>query len=66
MSLRNKDKIVDVYDEVIKKEILITKYYGNKISNNYNFEAPNGYAIVGFFGFAGDEIDRIGCIYQKL
>ena len=39
LSLRNKDKIVDVYDEVIKKEILITKYYGNKISNNYNFEA---------------------------
>ncbi len=39
LSLKNKDKIVDVYDEVIKKEILITKYYGNKISNNYNFEA---------------------------
>lgn len=39
---------------------------GKYNNNNYNFEAPNGYAIVGFFGFAGDEIDRIGCIYQKL
>lgn len=38
LSLRNKDTKVDVYDEVIKKEILITKYYGNKISNNYYFE----------------------------
>ena len=30
------------------------------------FEAPNGYAIAGFIGYASDEVDRIGCVYQKL
>ena len=30
------------------------------------FQAPDGYAIAGFIGYASDEIDRIGCIYQKL
>lgn len=30
------------------------------------FEALDGYAISGFIGFAWDEIDRIGYIYQKL
>ena len=46
--------------------------YNNEISaGNYNkdyktFEAPEGFAIVGFIGFAGNEIDRIGCIYQKV
>ena len=34
--------------------------------DSMNFEAPTGYAIAGFIGYAGDEIDRIGCIYQKL
>ncbi|KAL6633028.1 hypothetical protein LY90DRAFT_702411 [Neocallimastix californiae] len=45
---------------------------GNVISaGNYNddsmyFKPPEGYAITGFIGSAEDEIDRIGCIYQKL
>jgi len=30
------------------------------------FYAPEGYAIAGYIGAAGDEIDRLGCIYQKL
>ena len=30
------------------------------------FQAPDGYAIAGFIGYASDEIARIGCIYQKL
>ena len=30
------------------------------------FEAPSGYAIAGFIGYSSDEIDRIGCVYQKL
>jgi len=30
------------------------------------FNAPEGYAITGFIGSAKDEIDRLGCIYQKL
>ena len=30
------------------------------------FEPPNGYAIAGFIGYASDEVDRIGCVYQKL
>ena len=30
------------------------------------FESPNGYAIAGFIGYASDEVDRIGCVYQKL
>ena len=30
------------------------------------FEAPEGYGIAGFIGYASDEIDRLGCIYQKL
>ena len=40
---------------------------GGKYNNNsINFEAPSGFAIAGFIGYAGNEIDRIGCIYQKL
>lgn len=31
----DKDVSVDVYDSVIKKEISIDKYYGNKITNKY-------------------------------
>ena len=27
--------------------------------------APDGYAITGFIGYASDEVDRIGCVYQK-
>ena len=30
------------------------------------FEAPEGYAIAGFIGYASDEVDRLGCVYQKL
>ena len=30
------------------------------------FEPPIGYAIAGFIGYASDEVDRIGCVYQKL
>ena len=30
------------------------------------FDAPEGYAISGFIGYASNEIDRLGCIYQKL
>ena len=30
------------------------------------FEPPSGYAIAGFIGYASDEVDRIGCVYQKL
>ena len=30
------------------------------------FDAPEGYAIAGFIGYASNEIDRLGCIYQKL
>ncbi len=30
------------------------------------FVAPDGYAIAGFIGYASDEVDRIGCVYQKL
>ncbi|OUM58382.1 hypothetical protein PIROE2DRAFT_16369 [Piromyces sp. E2] len=31
-----------------------------------NYTAPPGYAIAGFVGSASKEIDRLGCIYQKL
>ncbi|ORX53019.1 hypothetical protein BCR36DRAFT_582417 [Piromyces finnis] len=51
---------------------LITNF-GTEISggrynskNVMNFYPPQGYAITGFIGSAKDEIDRIGCIYQKL
>ena len=30
------------------------------------FDAPEGYVISGFIGYASNEIDRLGCIYQKL
>ena len=30
------------------------------------FNAPEGYGIAGFIGYASDEIDRLGCVYQKL
>lgn len=30
------------------------------------FQAPDGYVIAGFIGYASDEVDRLGCIYQKL
>lgn len=30
------------------------------------YTAPNGYCVAGFIGAAADEIDRLGCIYQKL
>lgn len=40
---------------------------GGKLSDDsMTFEAPEGYAIAGFIGYAEDEIDRIGCVYQKL
>jgi len=31
-----------------------------------SFDAPEGYGIAGFIGYASDEVDRLGCIYQKL
>ena len=34
--------------------------------DNMTFVAPDGYAIAGFIGYASDEVDRIGCVYQKL
>lgn len=30
------------------------------------FDAPEGYGIAGFIGYASDEVDRLGCVYQKL
>jgi len=40
---------------------------GGKTSNaSMTFNVPVGYAITGFIGAADDEIDRLGCIYQKL
>ena len=30
------------------------------------FVVPDGYAITGFIGYTSDEVDRIGCVYQKL
>ena len=40
---------------------------GGKCKNDVmTFDAPEGYGIAGFIGFASDEIDRLGCIYQKL
>ena len=30
------------------------------------FNAPEGYGIAGFIGYASDEVDRLGCVYQKL
>ena len=40
--------------------------WGNYNNNKMTFEALDGYAISRFIGFAWDEINRIGCIYQKL
>ena len=34
--------------------------------DNMTFVAPDEYAIAGFIGYASDEVDRIGCVYQKL
>ena len=34
-----------------------------KSKNSMTFVAPEGYAIAGFQGHAGDEIDRLGCVY---
>ena len=30
------------------------------------FNAPEGYGIAGFIGYSSDEVDRLGCVYQKL
>ena len=30
------------------------------------FDAPAGYGIAGFIGYAADEIDRLGCVFQKI
>jgi len=52
--------------------IEITTNLGNKFSAGkymnevMTFTPPTGYAIVGFVGNASDEIDRLGCIYEKL
>ena len=40
---------------------------GGKCDNeSMTFDAPEGYAIAGFIGYSSNEIDRLGCIYQKL
>ena len=38
LSIQRKEQNIDVYDEVIKKDILITKYYGNPVMNHYYLE----------------------------
>ncbi|MCR5823637.1 MAG: endonuclease/exonuclease/phosphatase family protein [Lachnospiraceae bacterium] len=50
--------------------ISFTTNFGRTVSggtwsenNSYTYTAPEGYAIAGLQGFAGDEIDRLGCIY---
>lgn len=37
-----------------------------KSGNSMTFTAPDGYAIAGLQGHAGDEMDRLGCIYLLL
>jgi len=39
---------------------------GKSSKDSMTFNAPSGYAIAGFIGNAEKEIDRLGCIYQKL
>ncbi len=39
---------------------------GTKTNNSKTFTAPEGYCIIGFLGRAGNELDRIGPIYQKM
>ena len=52
--------------------ISLTTNLGESISggkckkDSLTFTAPNGYAIAGFIGKAGEEIDRLGCVYQKI
>ena len=52
--------------------ISLTTNMNNSISGGkcgdgeMTFNAPEGYAIAGFIGYASDEIDRLGCVYQKL
>ena len=42
-----------------------TLFGGKCKKEQKTFDAPEGYAIAGFIGYASDEIDRLGCIYQK-
>lgn len=39
--------------------------YGTFSQDCYIFEPQEGYAIVGFHGYAKGALDKIGCIYQK-
>ena len=38
---------------------------GTATSNVVTYTAPTGYKITGFYGNAGDEIDKLGVIYTK-
>ena len=37
-----------------------------KSSNSTTYTAPEGYAIAGFYGHEGDELDRLGAIYMLI
>lgn len=39
LTTNKKDISIDVYEDVIKNKIIITKLYGNKITNNYHLES---------------------------
>lgn len=52
--------------------IKLTTNLGNTLGcgvsggEEHTFTAPDGYAIVGVYGFSGDEIDRLGAIYLQV
>jgi endonuclease/exonuclease/phosphatase family metal-dependent hydrolase len=52
--------------------ISLTTNLGESISggkckkDSVTFTPPKGYAIAGFIGKAAEEIDRLGCVYQKI
>ena len=52
--------------------ISLTTNLGESISggkckkDSVTYTSPNGYAIAGFIGYAAEEIDRLGCVYQKI
>ncbi|MDS0527805.1 endonuclease/exonuclease/phosphatase family protein [Clostridium sp. SHJSY1] len=39
---------------------------GGTKGDTITFKAPNGYSIAGLYGFADDEIDRLGAIYKSI
>ena len=52
--------------------VSLTTNLGESISggkckkDSVTFTSPDGYAIAGFIGYAAEEIDRLGCVYQKI